>query len=123
MSETANTNTRTFKTVNGKEFNSQATGNLKFVRAKDLAAAGTTGVVAEGIYAQAIANDFGGTDYKIQNEDGTATIVNGFGSLNKQMEKVQPGSYVQIQYLGMENGTTGKYKGKAMHKAVVLIAE
>lgn len=126
MSETkteATGPTRTFKTVNGKSYDPNAGGNLKIVRAKELAAAGITGVVAEGIFAEAIKNQFDGTDYKIEGEDGAVTIVNGFGSLNSQMAKVKPGSYVQIQYLGQETATTGKYKGKLQHRAMVLIGE
>lgn len=127
MSETSNTNagtTRTFKTVNGKEYNANGgEGGVTFVRAKDLTEAGTKGIVAEGTLKQKIANQFGGTDYQLETDDGKVVIVNGFGSLNSQMKKVEPGTYLQIDFLGQELGKTGKYKNKPMYKCVVLIAD
>ena len=118
---------RTFKSVNGKDLTAklEGQGNLRFIRPKELADAGTTGVVAEGIYEGSQPNSFDTTksDYKIRLDNGDLVIINSSGSLAAQMAKVAVGAFVQVTYLGMKVLTQGKMKGKNSHSFVVGIAE
>lgn len=119
--------TRRFKSVNGKslENDDSKSGGITFIRPKELADAGTTGVVAEGIFEGTVPNNFDETksDYKVRTDDGKLIILNSAGSLASQLAKVAVGSYVQIQYLGMQAMTAGKMKGKMSHKFIVGIAD
>lgn len=112
--------TRTFTKVNGA-----TGGSLKFIRPKQLADDGITGVVAEGIYEGPTPNTFepSRSDYKIIDDAGNTTILNSNGSLNSQMAKVEVGSYVRISYNGMQLVTKGKLKGKNVHNFSVEVAE
>lgn len=126
--EAAGSESRTFKTVNGKVLGERepgAKGSITFVRPKELAAAGTTGVVAEGIYEGTLPNNFDETksDFKVRRDNGDLIILNGAGSLTAQLAKVAPGSYVRITYAGMQAMTKGKMKGKSAHKFIVEIAD
>lgn len=118
---------RTFKSVNGKslENDDSKAGGITFIRPKELADAGTTGVVAEGIYEGTLPNNFdeNKSDYKVRQDDGTLVILNSCGSLATQLAKVSEGSYVQITYLGMKPLTQGKMKGKSAHSFIVGIAD
>jgi hypothetical protein len=119
--------TRTFKSVNGKslENDDSKAGGITFIRPKELADAGTTGVVAEGIFEGTLPNSFDDakSDYKVRTESGNLIVLNSTGSLASQMAKVAVGSYVQIQYLGMKPITAGKMKGKMSHSYIVGIAD
>lgn len=113
---------RKLVTVNGKEYGTADAGDLNFVNFKKLAEAGTTGIVAEGIYVGTSANQFDPEkpNFKLQTADGGVTIVNAAGSLSSQMSKIPTGTYVAIDYQGMEKMEKGKYKGKSVHKIIVL---
>lgn len=121
--ENTQSSERTFKSVNGKSLDGNAEG-IKYIRAKALADAGTTGVVAQGVYKGTVANKFdeGKPDFKILADDGTTLVLNSTGGLAKQMAKVEIGSYVQVQYLGMAPIGEGKMKGKLSHKFIVGVA-
>lgn len=91
--------------------------NITFVSASKLSEAGTTGVVAEGIYVGPKTNpNFPEkTDFELETEDGATLIVNGAGNLGSQMKSVSPGDLIQISYLGKNEMKKGKYKGKLAH--------
>lgn len=113
---------KTFKKVGLRDANSPG---LRFIRPKQLADDGITGVVAQGIYAGTTPNTFEPTrnDYKLTEDDGGTVILNANGSLNKQMAKVAEGSYVRISYSGMQKIESGKLKGKSVHNFIVEVAE
>ena len=118
-SETApNTNGAVFKRADGK---TESNGPLTIIKAKELAAAGKTGVIVQGTYVRSIANRFGKTDYLIATENGD-TLINGCGSLDKQMKLVNPGELVQIAYSGSFAMKEGSFKGKPSHVFVVRTA-
>lgn len=95
---------------------------IKFIRPSKLAAEGTTGVIAEGIYEGAVANSLEPTrrDFKVRLADGTLVILNSTSSLARQMEKVELNSAVQIVYNGTKLINSGKAKGKQYHDFTVL---
>jgi hypothetical protein len=113
---------RTFKAVNGEN---AGKGSITFIRPKQLAEEGTTGVVAEGIYEGTQPNSFEPTrnDYKVRDEAGNLIILNATGSLNQQMAKVATGSYVRVSYSGMKKLTQGKLKGKSVHNFLVEVEQ
>jgi len=118
---------RTFKTVNGKTLGDApaSKGGITFVRPKELAENGTTGVVAEGIFEGTVPNNFDETksDFKVRKDNGDLIILNSAGSLASQLAKVAPGSYVRITYAGMKPMLKGKMKGKSAHSFIVEIAD
>jgi hypothetical protein len=113
---------RTFKSVLGGEGEGSS---ITYIKAKDLAESGVTGLVAQGIYEGPQPNNFDDTksDYKLRLDDGTLTIINTTGSLANQMNRVAPGSYIQVNYNGMDEITKGKMAGKKAHAFEVLVAE
>ncbi len=108
-------------------------GKVKYVKAKELAEAGTTGVIAEGIYVGTTPNQFNDAKPNIKieslevNADGErdVTIVNAAGNLNYRMADVAIGTPVQIHYLGTEKikSTNKAINGKMSHQFKVLTAE
>lgn len=117
---------RTYKTVNGKEASADLPkGDLSFVRASQLAKDGITGIVAQGIYEGTVPNRFDAAkpDFKVRGDAGNLIILNNAGSLASQLARVALGSYVQINYKGMQAMTTGKMAGKKAHSFIVLIAD
>ncbi len=117
---------RTFVSVNGKPLTDKPQGELKFVNFKKLNDAGTTGIVAEGIYESSKVVQGGPygpkTEYAIRAEDGTLQIVSEAGGLKGQMAKVQTGTYIQINYLGKQAMESGARKGQLAHKVIVQIS-
>lgn len=114
---------RTFKAVGSPN---SPKGELKIVRFSQLAEAGTTGIVAEGILEAKLPNKFNENqlDYRIRNTDtNDLVIVNGSGQLSAKMSQVSEGSYVRITYLGKQTITKGKLKGKSVHNVEVEIGE
>jgi len=103
--------------------NDGAGGNVTYIRPKELAEAGTTGVVAEGIFQGSVPNRFDETksDFKLEMEDGSITILNHAGSLANQLKRVTPGAYVRINYNGMQPMKSGKLAGKSAHAFVVEV--
>lgn len=110
---------KTFKRPEG------AAPAIKFVKAKDLAEQEFKGVVVEGEYVEAIPNNFDTdkSDYKFLTDNGEHVIVNGTGSLNREMDRIKPGTYCQVNYEGVKALTKGKFKGKNCHIFNVLVAE
>lgn len=115
---------RTFKSVNGKSLDGDSEG-IRFIRAKALAEAGTTGVVVQGVYEGTLPNKYDESkpDFKIREDNNTLAVLNSTGGLAKQMAKVEIGTYIQVQYLGQRPMESGKMKGKLAHSFVVGIAD
>jgi hypothetical protein len=119
---------RTFKSVNGKTLgNDMPQGNITFVNASRLYKEGKTDVImAEGVLEKVGVSDgkFGQRkQYAIRAENGDLIMVDGFGHLDNQMKKVQPGSYIQITFLGKEKVESGPRAGTEAYKAIVGVAE
>jgi hypothetical protein len=67
----------------------------------------------EGIYEGSVEGTYG-QNHRFQTKEGTI-IVNGFGSLNAQMLKVNTGDLVRLVYQGMKKIKDGDFKGKNAH--------
>lgn len=98
-------------------------GELKIVRPSELAKAGITGTVAEGILEKVEPNKFNeaNKDYFIRDADGTLYIVNGTAALNEQLG--QPGVVglkVTVQYNGQKPGKKGR---KGYHDFTCMAAK
>lgn len=115
--------TRTMVSANGKPLTQGERPELKFINFKKLNDAGTTGVVAEGIYEGSRVVEGGPygpkTEYSIRAEDGTLQIVSEAGSLKRQMSKIKTGKFVQVSYFGKETMEDGPRKGQLSHKVIV----
>ena len=111
MAKGDNMSTRNFKPVVSGE------NNVQFLKPAELADANL-----EGIFIESYEGKFG-LNHKIETEAGETIIVNGFGMLNKKMEKVAKGSFIKLDYLGKKEIETGDMKGKLAHQVEVLIAE
>ncbi len=98
---------------------------VTFIRPSELQKNGTTGVIVEGVFIEAIKNHYNEdkNDYKFEKEDGSIVIVNAGGNLGFKMSKVTVGDYVQLSYEGMKEIKNGKMKGKKSHTFSLLIAE
>lgn len=127
MSEGNTATARTFKSVNGKALGEAAQGNISFASASKLYKEGKVDVImAEGVLeaTKMVEGNYGvKPQYSIRSENGDLILVDGFGSLDSQMKKVNPGTYVQITYLGKDEVKTGPRKGTLAHRALVGIAE
>ena len=119
----------TFTTEDGRVLKSalagdgESQGSLIILRPAKLAEEGVTGTVAEGIYEGSVQNKFDETklDYKVRAENNDLYIINSTGSLAKQMLSANPGDYVVINYDGKTEITSGKLKGKSVHRFEVFI--
>jgi len=111
-SETANTK---FARVDGK---AERNGLLTIIKASELAKNNITGVVAQGTYLRSVTNKFKKTDYMLATDKGDV-LVNGCGSLDKQMAGVQAGELIQIEYTGSFPIKEGQFKGSPAHVFVV----
>ena len=76
----------------------------------------------EGTFLETYEGNFG-PNHKFRTEGGEIVIVNGFGMLNSKMQKVDPGSFVKLDYQGKKKIVKGPLKGKEAHTVEVLIAE
>lgn len=101
-----------------------AVAGLRFIKAKQLADDGISGVILEGEFVGTIKNTFDESknDFKFKLDDGNTVIINSTGSLTQEMKLIKPSDYVQVSYLGMDKLTKGKMKGKSYHKFQVLVA-
>lgn len=92
-------------------------GNLRYIRAKELKESGVTGLVVEGIFEGTIANEMSGkNDYKIREANGDLAIINNTASLSNQMGELELGAYVAIKYNGTTVIKNGPRKGKEAHQ-------
>jgi hypothetical protein len=110
--------TRNFVIPEGRATN--AAGEIKFIRARDL----TVGPILEGTFLGAIPNQFDEdkNDFKFETEAGIV-ILNGAGNLGYKMGFISAGDYVQVTYEGQGKMSKGKYAGKLVHNFEVLVAE
>lgn len=94
--------------------NTGAQGELKIIRASELAKNGTTGVVAKGVLEKKEPNKFNpaNDDYFIRDADGTLYIVNSTQSLKDQLgQDGVVGLNVTVEY----NGKVKTKSGKGFH--------
>lgn len=96
---------------------------LSFLNPKTLNESGITGTIVEGRYVGEVVNQFEGVDYKFELDNGDTVILNGCGSLKYKLSAIDPGSYLKIDYNGMQVIESGKMKGKKAHSFTVLSAE
>ena len=85
----------------------EAKGELKIIRPSELAAAGTTGVVARGVYEGAKPNKFNAanSDYFIRGDNNALIILNSTQALKEQLG--------QLAAEGSDNATVEVvYNGK-----------
>lgn len=54
---------------------------------------------------------------------GKDVVLNACGSLDKAMEQVEEGQIIQVEYMGMEEMSKGKYAGKEAHLVKVDLVE
>jgi hypothetical protein len=74
----------------------------------------------EGKFLGSVEGKFG-LNHKIETASGTV-IVNGCGSLNSRIQKVNEGQTVRLEYKGMKKINEGPMKGKSFHDIDVLVA-
>jgi len=94
---------------------------LTFINPSKLAKDGVTGVILEGEYLGAAMGRFGKNDFKFKDLSGKTVVINGAGNLEYNLKNVEPGTLVQISYLGkrpMKNNP-----GKDSHGFKVLKAQ
>ena len=94
--------------------------NITFVKPSQL----TGGEKFEGKFIEALPNNFDETknDYKLIDDSGNTIILNSCASLNNQMGRVTPGSYVLVEYSGKIVLEKGKMAGKEAHNFIVSVA-
>lgn len=97
-------------------------GGIEFIKPKSLADEGRTGLIVEGVFIEAIPNQFDDTksDYKLETAEGKTVVINSTASLAFQMKKVDPGTCVQILYNGMKLIKTKKGDNINAHDFSVL---
>lgn len=87
-------------------------GALVIIRPSELAKAGTTGVVATGVYEGAKPNKFNAdkNDYFIRATDGTLYILNGCKSIDEQLSQItaEDNAVVEVEYEGKLVTKSGK---------------
>ena len=59
--------------------------------------------------------------YYIDSEDGTTTVLNASGQLDKIMSRIAFGDYVRVVFDGSSLIETGKYKGKQAYSFKVQV--
>lgn len=91
-----------FKSVNDKS-------NLKYVKPAELA-----DIRVQGTYEGSEEGKFG-LNHKFKSNDGTLYVVNGFGSLNSQVQKITEGDECILVYQGKKRIAEGPMKGKEAH--------
>jgi hypothetical protein len=108
-------------------------GGVTYIKAKELAEKGFTGVVATGVFTGTLPNQFNADKPNIkiealdENEDGTreTIVINAAGNLTYRMSSVPVGTIVQISYLGQEKMKSDNkaLNGKLVHQFDVAVAE
>jgi hypothetical protein len=94
-------------------------GEVTFLKPKDM----EPGQTITGRYLEARKDQFGGFGYKVRTEDHGTIVINGCGSLDYQMEQIQPGHLVQITFTGKEKLKSGKWKGTEAYQFEVAVDE
>lgn len=93
-------------------------GSKTFVKPADL----EIGQTIKGIYIGSEIDQFDKPNWTIRTTEGDLTM-NSSGSLDKLMEQVTVGQYVEVTYGGTKTLTSGKYKGKEAHQFEVAASE
>lgn len=96
-------------------------GELKIIRPSELAEAGTTGVVAAGVYEGAEPNKFNSakSDYFIRGADGTLYILNETKSLGEQLGQLNADDNVTVEVV--YNGKKATKNGRGFHDFEVFV--
>jgi hypothetical protein len=68
-----------------------------------------------GVFRKTVISETYGTPSYIIATDDNDVLINGCGSLNKQMENVKEDELIQVEYRGAEPMKDGKFKGKKSH--------
>lgn len=120
-----------------REQEGKAKANVTYIKAKELSASGTKGVIAEGIFVGTVPNQYDDSVDKsrpnikieLMKPDASGNkevIINSAGNLNSRFSDVPVGTPVQVHYLGMEkitNSKNPKVNGKMGHQFKVLIGD
>lgn len=103
--------------------NGEAQGELKIVRPSELAKAGTTGVVAAGVYEGAKPNKFNPAknDYFIRGTDNTLYIINSTQALEEQLGQLAADGSDNATVEVIYNGKAATKKGKGYHSFEVFV--
>lgn len=98
-------------------------GELKIIRPSELAAAGTTGVVARGTYEGSKPNKFnaGNNDYFIRGSDNTLIILNSTQALKEQLGQLAADGSDNAQVEVVYNGKVKTKNGKGYHDFEVSV--
>jgi hypothetical protein len=110
--------------LEGVEFNTSAgsSGNLTFIRLKDLA----VDQAIDGIYQGTVKNPrTNKMDVKLTLADGSGAILNAGGNLNYRLgeAKVEVGQPVRIIYKGKSKMAKGQFAGTEAHNFNILTAK
>ena len=106
-----------------QKYNGNDSGPLVIVRPSELAKAGTTGIVAQGIYEKSEPNKFDATkvDYFIRDEKtGTLYILNQTQSLKEQLGQLDPADKVAVEVV--YGGKMKTKNGKGWHNFEVFVS-
>lgn len=107
---TENTNADVkFERVDGKaDFENKP---LVILKAKEM----EKGATFSGVYKKTIMSEKYGTPAYIIETAENDLLLNGCGSLNKQMANVAVGELIQVEYRGSQPIADGKFKGTQSH--------
>lgn len=110
--------------MSDKEYTPVIGGETTYIRPKQLAEQNFSGVLLEGIYEGTVPDNYDNSknNFKFTDLNGKSVIINGTGSLAKQLSNVDEGAAVQIEYKGMQKIEKGKMAGKQAHAWVVGVA-
>lgn len=90
---------------------------VQYVKPSEL----TSGTQIKGIYTKTSKGEkFGNSNHHIQTQDKGELTVNGTGQLNKAIEQIPVGSYVELTYLGKTPIEKGARKGSMAHQWKVM---
>lgn len=96
---------------------------ITYIKPKDLADAGITGVILEGEFMEKLLNPkYNSISYKFSTADGIK-VINSTGTLTARMELVQPGTLCQVVYNGKAVIESGDHKGTEAHQFNVLVED
>lgn len=106
--------------------NASANNTTTYIRASELAANNTRGVIVSGIYLGEEPNPrYGRADYKFRASSGGTVIVNSAASLARAIADagITAGDMVEVSYGGTETITKGPLKGKNRHLFSVSVKQ
>ncbi len=94
-------------------FKKVGNGNFKYIKYAECEAGKP---IATGTYLGTRQGTYG-IQHQVRDDKGDVTVLNSSGHLNYLLENnISKGDYIQVIYVGTEEMTKGKYKGKEMHQ-------